>query len=124
MDNMWNYMAGPPYSAVNNGGMNGLTPGDIPGYDQWPGYGPGAGYGSGMGYGPGAGYGPCPWDGYGPWMPPDPKMDCWAVLRCIHRCMQGYMHYMPGEGPMEDYGAGYGPGPGMPSVPPMDDTKG
>jgi len=39
------------------------------------------------------------------------------------------MNHMPHKGPMEDYGMGYGPaagyepGPGMPSVPTMDDIK-
>lgn len=60
MDNMWNQMAGWPYSAMNNGGMNGPGYWDMPWDDQWMGFGPG--------FGPGPG--PCPWEGYEPWMPP------------------------------------------------------
>lgn len=113
MDNMWNYMAGWPYSAMNNGGMNGPGYGDMPWDDQWMGIGPGPG--------------PCPWDGYQPWMPPKKGMDCCAILQCIHQCMRHHMNHMPYEDPMASYGmgygmgygpaAGYGPGPGTPSVP-------
>jgi hypothetical protein len=118
LDNMWNNMAGWPYNAMNSGGMNGYMPGDLPGY------------GPGHGYGPGPGPGPCPWDGYEPWMPPKKDMDCMAILRCIHRCMQGYMDHKPYEEPMAGYGsvggyeigpvAGYGWGQNAPSLPNTD----
>ena len=110
---MWNRMAGWPYSAMNNGGMNGPGYGDMPWDDQWMGIGPGPGYGPG----------PCPWDGYQPWMPPKKEMDCCAILRCIHQCMRHYMNHMPYDDHMAGYGMGYGPAagygavPGTPSVP-------
>ncbi len=129
MDNMWNHMAGLPYSAMNNGGMNGPVFGDVPAHDPW------MGPGTGPGFGPGPGPGPCPWDGYKP-MPPKPEMDCCAILRCIHQCMRHYMDNMPYEdpmagydmgygptgyrpGPVAGYGPGYSPGPNVPAVPPM-----
>lgn len=109
MDNMWNHMAGWPYSAMNNGGMNGPGYWDMPWDDQWMGFGPG--------YGPGPG--PCPWEGFDPWMPPKKGMDCCAILRCIQQCMHNHMGHMPYDDPMANYGpaAGYVPGLGMPSVP-------